>query len=414
MTDLPLLADLPKCRWRGKALPSGRLACSSPKLHAPRGVTPETCARPCYCADHEPVARKARPAVVASGPPGLTAAVRYCPTRAAWEWKVLDNGRVVETDDEATEADAVREAEAARKARADQPRPAAGLKWAAGTVGTPPTVRIRTRRPDPAATPAWDGPVRPPGRRHLLYHLLPASGNGVWQRNLDQLKWRMPLFDGRKVIAIGVGTQTDHVTHRGTLHLDPPDMVREYLDGHGCEFLEFENDPTLREVASWEPLWGRLADLSPTADVAFYGHAKGVTRPVNPGTTVHEWTRVMYSACLDYWPEVADLLTRCPLAGPFLKAGRGFVGSASSWHYSGTFFWARLSEAIPKYREIDRAWFGNEAWPGLHWPASAAGCIVHPGRVPSLDLFSFPYFRDRALPDFRRWALTARRTPCST
>jgi hypothetical protein len=251
-----------------------------------------------------------------------------------------------------------------------------------------------------------------PGTRHLLYHLLPVSGNGIWQRNLDQLRWRLPLFNGKRVVAIGTGTATDHVTHRGTLHLDPPDMVREYLAGTGCEFLEFDNDPNLREVVSWGPLWESLKPYASTSDVAFYAHTKGVTRPVNPGVTVHEWARVMYSACLDYWPEVEEQLRRFPIVGPFKKSGHGFQGSRSAWHYSGAFFWARVGEAFAhgRYKQIDRLWFGAEAWPGIHFHPDAGGCLFHAGRVPTLDLFSYPYVRDRMLPEFRRWALNARRS----
>jgi len=306
-------------------------------------------------------------------PPGVHVTVRYCSARRRWDWSVTDGGRVVGNGSEATEAEAREEAEAVR----------------AGIVSPAPFT---------------------PGRRHLLYHVLPVRGNGVWQRNLDQLRWRFPLFDGKKVVAIGVGSATDNVTHRGTLHLDPPDMVREYLDGAGCEFLEFANDPERREVASWAPLWESLEDAAPS-DVAFYAHAKGVTRPVNPGVTVHEWARVMYSGNLDFWPEVEASISRHPITGMFKKVGHGFAGSRSAWHYSGSFFWIRVGEALSRYRQIDASWFGNEAWPGLHFHPDAAGCLFHAGRVPTLDLFSYPYVRDRVLSDFRRWALSARRAP---
>jgi hypothetical protein len=85
----------------------------------------------------------------------------------------------------------------------------------------------------------------PEPRRHLLFHLLPVAGNGCWQRNLDQLKWRMPLFTGRKVIAVCVSqTFTDTNTGRGTFSLDPPEAVAEYLAGTGCEIITVPNDPT--------------------------------------------------------------------------------------------------------------------------------------------------------------------------
>lgn len=250
--------------------------------------------------------------------------------------------------------------------------------------------------------------------RHLLYHVLPVAGNGTWQRNLDQLRWRMPLFDGRKVVAVATapgGVIHDRVTRRGTLILDPAEAVAEYLDGTGCEVLTFPNDPALREVMSWEPLWQRVADV-PSGDFIFYAHTKAVTRPWNPGVSCHPWARMMYSSLLDFWPVVADILTRHLIAGSFHKLGQGFRDSRSSWHYSGGFFWVRASAVGDRWREIDRAWYGSESWPGLHWSASDGGCVFKSGTVADLDCYEPRKLYDRYLPEFREWctANAARRT----
>src|SRR4051794_4345291 len=44
----------PSCRWRAGPALHDRSPCTSPKVHAPHGVTEETC-RACYCRDHPAV-----------------------------------------------------------------------------------------------------------------------------------------------------------------------------------------------------------------------------------------------------------------------------------------------------------------------------------------------------------------------
>lgn len=235
-----------------------------------------------------------------------------------------------------------------------------------------------------------DGP-----RRHLLYHVYPVAGNGGWQRCLDQLKWRMGLFArGRKAVAV--------VTGPG---LDPPEAVAEYLDGTGCELFTVPNDPSLREVASWRSLWERVQEFEDTDDPVFYGHAKAVTRPWNPGVTCHPWGRVMHSSLLDFWPVVEAELVRWPIAGSFKKVGRGFPGTRSRWHYSGSFFWIRASEAFKLGRvwDIPRRWWGNEAWPGCHFPPEHAGQVFKGGQVPSLDCYEPRKMYGQYLQEFRDW-----------
>lgn len=257
-------------------------------------------------------------------------------------------------------------------------------------------------------------------RRHLLYHLLPVAGNDCWQRNLDQLKWRLPLFTGHKIIAVctGTGPMTPTYPRRPTFTLDPPEAVEEYLRGTGCEILTFPNDVKLREVVTWGPLWDRLREFADTDDAVFYAQGKGVTQPFNPGVTVHPWTRVLYSSLLDFWPVVADVLSRHPIAGSLKKVGFGFQGSRSTWHYSGSFFWIRAREAFRHGRvaDIDRVWWGNEAWPGLHFRPDEAGVVFKEGTVPDLDWYEPRKVYPRYLPEFRAWcgANAHRRTACLT
>src|SRR5262245_34596535 len=219
--------------------------------------------------------------------------------------------------------------------------------------------------------PDYRVPPNPRAVRHLLYHVLPVAGNGTWQRNLDQLLARIGHFNGRRVMAIS--------TRRGEQGppLDPPDAVREYLQGHDVETFSRPNDPKLREVATWKALWARVPWTDDPYHSVFYAHAKGVTHPVNPGVTVHRWATLQYETCLDYLPLVDAALERFPIAGSFL---RHYPLAGSTWHYSGAFFWVRLRDATSeRVRMVPRTWCGNEAWPGQHWPVDQAATLFSEG-----------------------------------
>ena len=250
-----------------------------------------------------------------------------------------------------------------------------------------------------------DESPRPFQRRHVLFHVMPVARNGIWQRNADQLLARIGLFTGRRVV--GIVTKSPETSWE----FDPPVAVREYFGRHTCDFVEVPNNPHLREVATWGPMWELLRPFADTDDAVFYSHAKGVTRPVNPGVTCHPWARILWAANLDHWPIVERELMKFPVAGSLKKVGYGFQGSASSWHYSGSFFWARVREVFKNRRveQIDSQWWGNESWPGRHVPPDHAGVVFHQGHVPSLDMYAAQYVRE-LYPEFLKWSNTTPRS----
>jgi hypothetical protein len=264
----------------------------------------------------------------------------------------------------------------------------------------------------PACTEAGD-------TRHLLYHVYPVRGTGTWQRNLDRLIPRLGLFNGRRVVA--VMTQEPDAT----VFLDPPEAVEEYLRGQQCEFLWLENVPggpgmprrLSREAASFVPLWDRVSDLTGPEHVAFYAHAKGVGRPFDPGTTVHQWASLLYETNLDYWPLVRSLLQRHPLAGSLKKVGTGMFGANCTWHYSGTFFWARNADVFARdWRRVDRTWWGAESWVGVHFRPEEGGCLFLDGAESSIDAYRWSYMQGTIQPRLREWRSrhTNDRTPIAS
>lgn len=248
----------------------------------------------------------------------------------------------------------------------------------------PTTLQDCRRCPDYAA-------FRRPSVRHLLYHVMPVNGNGVWQWNLDQLRRRLPLFNGKRAIAV--------VTGRG---LDPPDVVQKHLAAEGIEWIVQPNSRRLREVQTWPQLWERVASAS-HEEATFYAHAKGVTH--GPRSQLLRWSEVMYEVCLDYLPLVERSLQLYPLCGPFKRVGQRFEASNSFWWYAGTFFWARNDAVFPERldRSIDEAWWGNEAWPGKHFKPEQGAALFSEPPGNWCGFWEESSWRDVLEPEYVRW-----------
>jgi hypothetical protein len=240
-----------------------------------------------------------------------------------------------------------------------------------------------------------DGTPKPVPKRHALMHILPVSGNGVWQRSVAQLAARRGLFDGRVVIAVATGSAKKP--------LDSADRVR--LAAPWADVIEVPNDPNRREVATWRPLWERLTPHLSPVDAVLYCHSKGATRNVDPGNSCHWWGSLMWSVCLDHWPLVERQLKTHPITGPFLKLGYGFGPGAGKFHYSGTFFWLKAGDFLTRRRHVapPEQWWGVEAWPGVAYDPGEAACLFLSGKVPGLDLYSRSYWAGVVLPERAKW-----------
>ncbi len=231
-------------------------------------------------------------------------------------------------------------------------------------------------------------PLARPIQRNLLYHIYPLQG-GIWRWNVIQLRQRLALFNGRRVVAIATGPETE-----------PASSVRWELGEDEAEYIEVRNVPDRREVQTFRPLWERMRDQP---GVTLYAHAKGVTR--QPGSTAAEWAAILYRACMDYWPAVEGLLEAHPLAGPFKRHVKGWADLSSTWHYSGSWYWLRHDAlfARPDWQRIDQHWSGIEAWPSLHFEAQEAGAIFYEWHGHGLGLYDRKYLESLVLPAWERW-----------
>lgn len=226
---------------------------------------------------------------------------------------------------------------------------------------------------------AYNRPAQLP--RHLLFHIWPRKlSQGTWQRNLDQLKQRWPLFTGKKVIAVATSPDSHSL-----------EAVQEYMRDYQCEWVHVENDHTLREVKTFLALFEQVEGLP---GYTFYGQGKGVTKPVNRGVSIHRWTSAMYELLLDYWPLVEQQFKQYHTVGAFKKSVNGaFHGSSSTWHYSGSFCWFKNDELWRRnWRDIERVWFGIESYPSMIYSRDESACIFH-CRDKQFSLYNLKYWQ---------------------
>lgn len=252
--------------------------------------------------------------------------------------------------------------------------------------------------------------------RHLLYHIYPVS-NGHWRWNVEQLCGRLKAFNGHRIVAIAVDPPTGRLPDptgpnspdRGR-HIPGCDSVEEVKaefarrwSGEPITFMEFENDPSLREVKTFIPMLEQVLTDDPN-HITLYAQAKGTTR--HNGHIARRWTEALYEIMMDHFPLAEEMLKTHPVVGCFKKLGAGWSPeqSHSDWHYSGSWFWVKNAELSKKaYWKIDQFWSGIEPYPSQQFKADEAGCMFHTERVPEMNLYSPKYWKRRVTPEFAIW-----------
>ncbi len=223
--------------------------------------------------------------------------------------------------------------------------------------------------------------------RDCLYHVFPlARAGSVWRRCVSMLARRSNLFAGKRICAVMTGPG-----------LESPDAVQSLLPGF--EILPMANDPTLREARSL-PVMLEMVESNDPGRAVFFGQAKGVTRPAS--SPCHPWSWLLHEAMLDFWPAIERQLSEFPLTGCFKKPGRYWPESRSSWHYSGSFFWARSADLFAKnWREIDQIPSGVEPYPSLHFARAEAGDLFG-GKPGAFHLYDPSQMKDEIIA-FAHW-----------
>ena len=258
-------------------------------------------------------------------------------------------------------------------------------------AAVPRSALVAVARPE--ATP----PLPMATRRNLLFHVWPVRG-GTWRWNVEELKRRIDLFNGRRIIGIVSDERSD-----------PPEAVQAAFAGHGCEFIVAPNDAR-GEVATFAQMLPRL--VSTDADeLTFYAHAKGVKYEPQFPPAVRRWAEVQYAVSLDDWRGLREQLQRFAMTGIFRKHGR-FRNheNVSDWHYSGTFFWLRHAQVFQRpWADVPQFYGGVEAWPGVHFRSHETGCMLLDNlkELPYHDRF----WTVRGNPAFSKWQSLVQHVP---
>jgi len=239
---------------------------------------------------------------------------------------------------------------------------------------------------------AWKSEIR-----HLTFHLFATHRHDGWKWNLEQLAKRWKLFNGTTIVAIAI----DNKTHSA-------DYVRDYLQSIELNFdhiLVLPNDPIRREVATWLPMLRLLnPETAGENEVVFACHAKGV-RHDDMSETLTRWTQCMYESCLDFWPLVEAQLSSKIATGSFKRYGTFNTPGNNRWHYSGTFFWWRLSELGKRnWQKVDQQFFGTESWLGHQCVPEETGVLFCDFTD---DLYYLDYWEREVCPNWLKWKLAA-------
>lgn len=249
------------------------------------------------------------------------------------------------------------------------------------TARKPPIcIKPPPKPPVPPVSPGpltWPGPgpipehlrhkVKPPPKppfppiltRNLIYHVYPRADNPACLANLLQIRKRLHLFNGKKIFALA--------RHQGEI---PPATIRQLL-GPSCTFLEFPNDPRLRDTATFLPLLRTVRSTDPT-EATFYAHTKGSSPHIflceRLALATQYWRNAMYHNLLDLAAQVRQTLLAHPCVGTWLfdhtRTPRGAMTSPTgwthgTWHYPGTFFWFR-NDCF--FANPDWAAVGDDPW----------------------------------------------------
>lgn len=311
-------------------------------------------------------------------------------------WRAWEEGRLGATAPESPEllqrgaGDKV--ARAITRVSRGRVRPCGGCKRRQAALNS---MLPGNKYPEITATPIeWEHTTR-----NLLYYIWPVASNDFWKWNLDQLKRRLPLFNGTLFCTIAV----DDTTVK-------PNEVVDYIADDRVQYLTVKNNRKLRESAHWATALAQVETLDPL-QMTFAAHAKCVRLPFRFGCVqksdpcdthvTAKWAEAMYATCLDYPSLVADQLSQFAMTGSFKRHGQFTTRGNHRWHYSGTFYWFRNRDVFQRnWAKVDKRFFGSESWPGLMFKPDETGCLFleHPP-----DPYSTQEWNTKITPALQNW-----------
>lgn len=231
---------------------------------------------------------------------------------------------------------------------------------------------------------------------NLIYHITAVDRPLMWY-NLERLRQRLPLFNGKKIITIAL--PGDDEATRTLLNFQSSEE-REFgisqslhIASYIQRFLGTDDRTTYNLVPNsleaeaphfFETAAPMVASTDPS-EFTFYGHTKGIRyrQGMREYQGVALWTDALYTHALDPFADIVSKLLSGWQSYGAVKVDRGggdfdWCGVPGiQWHYSGSFFW--FSHA---------AVFNNPAW---HQPSDT-------------NRFRLEYFLPRLIPSDKAYS----------
>jgi hypothetical protein len=202
--------------------------------------------------------------------------------------------------------------------------------------------------------------------RHMIYHIWPTKRSDAWKWNVTELRKRIELFNGLRIVGIAEASDCDSV-----------DDVKAAFAGVRIDhWVIVPNDEKLGEGATFR----KMMELLPRGinDITWYGHAKGTKYPQGQAGIVPRWTSLMYRSTLDHYSEVYKSLEQFPITGSLKRYGEFNKPNTWRWHYSGTFYWFRNKETFsrPEWTRLVPFYGCVECWPSCVYRATEGGVLL--------------------------------------
>lgn len=194
---------------------------------------------------------------------------------------------------------------------------------------------------------------------NLAWYMWPRPG--TWQQHATRLRQAAPLYNGKRLIA--VGTDADTAT------------VAEVQNHVGPDFhcVNVSNDPNLREVVGAQCLMPMVATDDPNS-ITVWGHNKGTT---HTSDAVATWAEILYETVVFNVQGVIQSLARgFDTTGAFRVFG-SFYETPHRWQYAGGVYAFRTQCLAPAsgHKPYHANWYGTESWLAEHVPANRADCL---------------------------------------
>lgn len=231
--------------------------------------------------------------------------------------------------------------------------------------------------------------------KNLHYFIYPRYQESI-EYHLDQLRRSIDLFNGKRICCVA--------TDKDTLH----EEYKDQLESLFTEVYYLPNSPKKRERLGFISTLDRLVTNN-TNEVICFAHAKGQQYHTKSSPVIKKWNDAMYDTCVRNWRNVKTAMEEgYPVAGSF-KSLRAFRSTKFSWHYSGSFWWARSYKLFHRnWRVICQRWWGTESYVGRHFSREEGYCLFHqldygslyePELWQSLDLELEQWRTDNELPE---------------